>query len=644
MNEYYDYEAGFSDLRDKIVGLGEHSIKKSYYPELQKRLSELEYIQSKNKAILEAIPDLLMLIGNDGKIIDCSIGRNMLLNISKNLINKNLNEIEPDWIYKFYNENIKDVFNSKEVIEYEYRYYFENVEKYCEIRAVNCGENDILLIFRDITESKKSRKEIMELNEFLKKSEYTFRTLFEGSSDTILLVRNSEIIDCNPAALELFRCSKKENILGKNIFEISTPNQPDGKSSKDETERIEKLAIKNGKYKFEWWLKKFDETVFPVEVMLTSIILNGNMVLHASCRDISERKKMEHELEYLSYHDQLTGLYNRRFFEEELKRMDVPRNYPLTLVVADVNGLKLVNDSFGHIVGDKIIIKIAHIISKACRADDIVARFGGDEYVMLLPSTSYLEAGKIIKRIKDMSVNEKVESIALSASFGWATKDSPNISNQEIFKLAEDFMYKQKLYESPSMRGKTITAIIKTLNEKNKREEAHSHRVSAICADLAKALNLSDGEVEELRTVGLFHDIGKIAIEESILNKEGKLLPDEWEQIKRHPEIGYRILSTVNEMAEMAEYVLAHHEKWNGTGYPKGLKNEEIPFQSRIIAIADAFDAMTSERTYKNALTFEEAEKELERNAGIQFDPKLIEVFIKKVSCKYKSVDTSIKK
>lgn len=644
MKEYYDNEEGFSDLRDKIVGLGEHSIKKSYYPELQKRLSELEYIQSKNKAILEAIPDLLMLIGNNGNIIDCSMGRNFSLNISKNLINKNLNEIDPGWIFEFYIENIKDVFNSKEVIEYEYKYEYEYEEKYCEIRAVNCGENDILLIFRDITESKKSRKEILELNEFLKKSEYTFRTLFEGSSDTILLVRNNEILDCNQAAVELFRCGNKENLLGKHIYDISTTNQPDGRCSMDECDRISNLAKKNGKHKFEWWFRKQDETIFPVEVMLTSIILNGRVVLHASCRDISERKKMEQQLEYLSYHDQLTGLYNRRFFEEELKRMDVPRNYPLTLVVADVNGLKLVNDSFGHIVGDKIIRMIANIISKACRADDIVARFGGDEYVILLPSTSYLEAGKIIKRIKELSSIEKVESIALSASFGWATKEHEEDSNQEIFKIAEDSMYKQKLYESPSMRGRTISAIIKTLNEKNKREEAHSHRVSAICADLAMALNLSDSEVEELRTIGLFHDIGKIAIEESILNKEGKLLPEEWEQIKRHPEIGYRILSTVNEMAEMAEYVLAHHEKWDGTGYPKGLKSEEIPFNSRIIAIADAFDAMTSERTYKNALSYEEAEKELQRNAGIQFDPELIEVFIKKVSSNYKSVDTSIEK
>ena len=192
-------------------------------------------------------------------------------------------------------------------------------------------------------------------------------------------------------------------------------------------------------------------------------------------------------------------------------------------------------------------------------------------------------------------------------------------------------MYKKKLFESPSMRGKTINAIISTLHEKNKREEQHSHRVSALCKSMGKAIGLPEGEIEELKTVGLLHDIGKIAIEENILNKPGKLTDDEWEEIKRHPEIGYRILSTVNDMSEMAEYVLAHHERWDGRGYPKGLKGEEIPFQSRIIAIADAYDAMTSERSYRSALSEEIAIEELQKNAGIQFDPELIRIFIEKV-------------
>jgi HD-GYP domain-containing protein (c-di-GMP phosphodiesterase class II) len=148
---------------------------------------------------------------------------------------------------------------------------------------------------------------------------------------------------------------------------------------------------------------------------------------------------------------------------------------------------------------------------------------------------------------------------------------------------------------------------------------------------MGKVLGLPDDEVRELKTVGLLHDIGKVAIEEGILNKNGKLTTEEMEEIKKHPEIGYRILSTVNELAEMAEYVLAHHERWDGLGYPKGLKGEEIPKQSLIIAIADTYDAMVSERSYRKALTKEDAVRELIKGAGTQFSKEYVEIFVEKV-------------
>ena len=334
------------------------------------------------------------------------------------------------------------------------------------------------------------------------------------------------------------------------------------------------------------------------------------------------------ELEYLSYHDVLTGLHNRRFFEEELVRLDASENYPLTILMADVNGLKLVNDSFGHSMGDELLVKVAESIKKGCRTYDVSARLGGDEFVVLLPKTNGFEAEQIIKGIKAAALKEDLGSIDISISFGYDTKEQEEENIRDILKKAEDYMYKKKLYESPSMRGKTIKAIINTLNEKNKREEQHSQRVSVLCKHMGEVIGLAEGEVQELITVGLLHDIGKIAIDESILNKAGNLTEDEWEEMKRHPEIGYRILSTVNDMSEMAEYVLSHHEKWDGTGYPKGLKGEEIPLQSRILSIADAYDAMTSERSYRISMSKEEAIMELKNYAGLQFDPELIKVFI----------------
>ncbi|SDI56532.1 HD domain-containing phosphohydrolase [Desulfosporosinus hippei] len=481
-----------------------------------------------------------------------------------------------------------------------------------------------ICMVEDITEQK--------INEdVIKSSEYTFRKLFEGSSDAIILLKDYRIIDCNLAAIELLGYDSKAKIICKTSWDISPEKQPDGVSSMEKAWDISMLVLKQGKYRFEWWHKKENGTVFPVEIMLTSILLRGKQVLHAVWRDVSERKLLEQKLEYLSYKDVLTGLYNRRFFEEELMRLNVPRNLPLTIVMADVNGLKLINDSFGHAMGDELLKKVGEVIVRGCRADDIIARLGGDEFVILLPRTASVEIEQIVKRIKNQALSEKVGSIEISISFGWETKLDKDEDIQEVFKKAEDFMYKKKLFESPSMRGKTIKAIINTLHEKNKREEQHSHRVSALCESMGIALGLPEGEVEELKTVGLLHDIGKIAIEETTLNKPGALAEEEWQEIKRHPEIGYRILSTVNEMSEIADYVLCHHEKWNGTGYPKGLKGEEIPFQSRIIAIIDAYDAMTSERSYRNALSEEVAIKEIQTNSGTQFDPEVVNVFLEKV-------------
>lgn len=351
-------------------------------------------------------------------------------------------------------------------------------------------------------------------------------------------------------------------------------------------------------------------------------------------RDYTKKKEERKQIEYLSYNDQLTGLYNRRFYEEELKRIDTERNLPMTIVMADVNGLKLINDSFGHVFGDELLKKVAEVIKKGCRADDIIARLGGDEFIILLPKTDTYEAAQIVRRIKGLASKENVGPIDISISFGHETKCYCEERIGEVFRKAEDHMYKQKLFESPSMRGTTIQAIINTLYEKNKREEAHSHRVSKLCKDMGRALQLSEEEIQEFKTVGLLHDIGKIAIDENILNKSSKLTDDEWKEVKRHPEIGYRILSTVNDLADIAKYALYHHERWDGKGYPKGLKGEEIPFVSRIISIADAYDAMTSDRSYRCALSKEIAIKELLKNGGIQFDPELIRVFIEKVlSC-----------
>ena len=346
----------------------------------------------------------------------------------------------------------------------------------------------------------------------------------------------------------------------------------------------------------------------------------------------NEKLAIENEKnEYLSYHDYLTGLYNRRFFENEIKRLDTKANLPISIIMFDIDGLKLINDSFGHASGDKLLIKAAEAIKKACRDGDIVSRLGGDEFAVLLPKTDVGETVLIASQIKEFVSQGKVEKIELSISYGYDTKTTEDQSLIEVFATAENHMYRYKLYERSSVKSNTIDLIMNTLFEKSNRESQHSDRVSSICQAIASIMSFEKSDVKRMRIAGLVHDIGKIGIDDKILNKAGKLNSDEWYEMKKHPEIGWRILSTTNEFLELAQFVLNHHERWDGSGYPNGLKGEKIPLESRIIAVADAYDAMTSERSYRIGLGKEESIKELIRCSGTQFDPEIVKVFVNKV-------------
>jgi len=371
----------------------------------------------------------------------------------------------------------------------------------------------------------------------------------------------------------------------------------------------------------------------PIEYTVSPIIDEAGVTVGSVVvfRDFSEQRSEEKKIEFLSYHDQLTGLYNRRFYEEELNRLDTKRNLPIAIVMGDVNGLKLINDSFGHIAGDELLKKVAALMQSTCRADDILARLGGDEFVIILPKTDVAGAEQLVQRIKDRLSLEKVGAIDLSVSFGYEIKQNETDSMQEVFKNAEDHLYRHKLSESMSMRHQTINLILNALFEKNPREMMHSKRVGEIAEQIAINMGLSPETIHNLKTAGMMHDIGKIGIDESILNKQERLTATEWDEIKRHPEIGYRILSSVSEFSEIASCVLEHHERWDGTGYPRGLRGEQISLEARIVGFADAYDAMTTSRTYRSALDEKRASKEILQCSGTQFDPDIVQLFTNEI-------------
>lgn len=347
--------------------------------------------------------------------------------------------------------------------------------------------------------------------------------------------------------------------------------------------------------------------------------------------EIAERTKREEVISYLSYHDKLTGLYNRRFYEAEIKKIDNKKNIPISIIMGDVNGLKIVNDVFGHQKGDELIIKAARGIQHVIRKNDCAARWGGDEFVILLPRTTTEEAEDIIKRISAQFVKERVENVQVSVSFGCKTKKSAEEDIMKILKSAEDYMYEHKIIENKIVKGKVIGIINNTLFEKNKLEEQHSKRVGELCQKLAEALGLTEVEAIELKTAGVLHDIGKIVVDNKLLMKAEKLNEQEWNELKRHSDIGYRIVSSCFNLLDIANGILSHHERWDGMGYPTGLKGDEIPLVARIIALADSYDAMISDMPYSKALSKKEAIAEIRENAGTQFEPEIARIFIEKV-------------
>ncbi|MBV7271341.1 transporter substrate-binding domain-containing protein [Clostridium sp. PL3] len=600
---------------------------RSQYEMLIESEENLKKSEERNRAIVMAIPDIIFVIDENAVFKDCQTKDNSVLIVPKSeFIGKTLWDVLPHEIAEIGFEKIKSALENDSLESFQYEIDTPAGIKYYELRVVKCREKETIAISRDITLRHIAEKELEEEKELLK------TTLLSVGDGVIVTDIYGDVIILNKAAETLIGLKEQETKLMKfedafNIVDEVTKEKCDNPVKKALKSMTSQEATE---YKI-LITKDCKEKMISYNVSLIKDnfgYIKGTVLV---LRDVTVERKNQKKIEFLSYNDQLTGLYNRRFFEEELKRLDNKENLPFTIVMADVNGLKLINDSFGHAVGDELLKKVAAVMLNGCGNKGVVSRIGGDEFVILLPKTNIFEADELLKYISALSSKEQVASISLSISFGFDTKcyDDENIF--EVLKKAEDSMYKKKLFEGPSMRGKTIGAIVNTLHEKNKREEQHSHRVSEYCDCLGKAMNLPDGEIQELRTVGLLHDIGKIAIEENILNKPGKLTDEEWEAIKRHPEIGYRILSSVNDMAELAEYVLAHHERWDGTGYPKGLKGEEIPLKSRIIAIADAFDAMISERAYRSALPKEVAVEEIIKNAGIQFDPELVKVFIEKV-------------
>jgi len=472
------------------------------------------------------------------------------------------------------------------------------------------------------------KADVSNLLKSLEQKETNYHNLFDTIVDGLFVFDINDIygqvhiIDVNTVACRLLGYEKEE-ILRLTCFDLIDKNY-----SKKMKYIFGKLFHADQELLFETVFITKQGQKIATECHCNSIRKNGKVYGNCVVRDITERKKVEEKIRYLTFHDSLTGIYNRAYFENELEKYDNLRYLPISVIMGDMNGLKLVNDAFGHDEGDRLLKIAANSLKESCRQADTVARYGGDEFVILLPNTTTQEAEGIIERISNKISQTQFGPIPPSIALGCETKTFIQQDIHLILKHAEDNMYQQKLMSEQSNRSAVISTLERTLIEVSEETELHALRLQTLCDQMCEKMNLPGSLKSELRLLAVLHDIGKVAIPQSILTKASELSLDEWRLIKQHPEVGYRIAQSSPDLAFIAKGILTHHERWDGTGYPRGLKGEDIPLSSRILSIVDAYDVMISGRAYKQKMSNEEAIEEIKRASGTQFDPTLANIFI----------------
>ncbi len=401
--------------------------------------------------------------------------------------------------------------------------------------------------------------------------------------------------------------------------------------------------------------------------------------------------------------DGLTGVKTHRFFMEALSsewKRSSRAGRSFALVLMDLDRFKFVNDFYGHLEGDLVLQRVGQILESNCRRSDVVARYGGDEFVILMPETTMEQARQLSLKLRGWVASDPLlREKNISASFGIASYPLHGSSPQELIQVADASMYLSKhqggntvstadhvdpnearrwkrdvleaylgvtlkrlfatgpeafeeihqrlrqfseslpagenhalsgpeaVHQLPQSILDTVTSLAYAIDAKDQYTQGHSQKVSAYAALLAEAIGMAESEVEEIRLAAVLHDVGKVGIPEQILNKSGPLNPDEWDTMKTHVSYGGRLLELLTQLARVRQMVLHHHEFFDGSGYPDALVGEVIPLGARIITIADSYDTITSDRSYKKGRTAEEALGELERCAGTQFDPELVAAF-----------------
>ncbi|WP_051280438.1 HD domain-containing phosphohydrolase [Anaerovorax odorimutans] len=594
------------------------------YKELEE--NHLILMQRLQSMFSDHVANMLIIDPITGKILDANPSSCSFYGFSKSeLLRMNIQEINMLPVEETARQRKFALERKKEHFIFPHRLNSGEI-RLVEVYSCPIGSQENLQLFSiifDVTDRETYRKNLYREKELLNT---TLKSIGDGVVTTDI---DGKITSLNNAA-EMIVGWKNEESVGKNFEDVFIlKNEETGESVENPIKKVLRTGKIIGLANHTMLINKNGEKITIADSAAPIKNEDGQTFgVVMVFRDVRLEKAHQNEILYLSYHDALTSLYNRRFIEVEIQRLDIDKNVPISVVMGDVNGLKITNDVFGHEVGDELLNKVAQVFKEICEKDDIVARWGGDEFLLLLPNSTIEYAERVIVNLKEKFSKKKAGALKLSVSLGCAERiEGQNLN--DVIRQAEEWMYHQKLLEGKSYRNTIINTLLATLYEKSMETEEHVKRLSKYCKAIGKKLNLSDKEMNELSLLSVLHDIGKVGVHQSILKKPGTLTEEEWVEMKKHPEIGYRITQNTPELSFVSEYILSHHERWDGKGYPKGLKGEEIPLCCRIIAVADAFDAMTNDRVYRKALDEKEAIEQLISNAGTQFSPEIVDIFVK---------------
>jgi len=461
-------------------------------------------------------------------------------------------------------------------------------------------------ILKNITEIEITRRSLSD-------SRNSFELIFNSSPAGIFLFKNDFVIALeNKTFTDFFKLGhfgmKLDVLLGDHYYNVVTKLK-EGKS-------ISKLRISH----------TIDGKVKHFNVLIEPIAESFQNNYQGTLTDITDEVLVREEIEYLASHDVLTGLYNRNYFENKMK--NEKENLPLGILVCDVDGLKLLNDAFGHDEGDKLLIKLANLLENTSD-ENVVARIGGDEFVILVPNATEKKMVHLVKAIKHSLKGVVLFGIQFDVSIGYQITNEKNTNFDKTYITAENYMYRKKLKQRTARREYSQEAILRSLYKITNEDKAHCDRVGKYSSLLLNEIGFKrNKDLEEIIYLGKLHDIGIITISEEIRNKRSQFTEEERVEHRLHSESGYRIVKNLTDIENVSDGVLYHHENYDGTGYPHGLKGEEIPIYARIIRITHYYDMLLSTYLDRKVLTKSEALDRLIEKKGTYFDGELVDKFV----------------